>query len=117
MKYLLDVNMLLAAIWTTHESHKKAVGWIEGKKLASCAISEIGFLRISTHPKALNSDMGSARTLLESFLNEHAVEFLPLDLPGLKSRAANSEAVTDTYLADFAHSKGCKFATLDRGIR
>jgi predicted nucleic acid-binding protein len=60
MKYLLDVNMLLAAIWTTHESHKKAIAWIEGKSLASCAITEIGFLRTSTHPKALNSDMTSA---------------------------------------------------------
>jgi predicted nucleic acid-binding protein len=117
MRYLLDVNMLLAAIWTTHDSHKKAITWIEGKKLASCAISEIGFLRISTHPKALNSDMVSARTLLEIFLKEHAVEFFALDLPSLESRAASSDAVTDIYLADFAQSKGCKFATLDRGIR
>ena len=53
MKYLLDVNALIASIWTDHASHPVADSWVRGKSLASCALSELGFLRISTHPKHL----------------------------------------------------------------
>jgi len=115
--YLLDVNVLIAAIWSTHESHIHANEWLQGRELATCAITELGFLRISTHPRALNSDMASARKLLESFLHQNSVKFLPIDLPALQSRAPNSDSVTDLFLAEFAHSKGCRFATLDRRIR
>jgi toxin-antitoxin system PIN domain toxin len=116
VRYLLDVNCLLAAIWTTHTDHAKADAWVQDKELATCPISELGFLRISTHPKALNCDMTSARALLDDFLSKHSVAFLPADLPSLKSKAARSGAVTDIYLADLAASKRIKLATLDTGI-
>jgi predicted nucleic acid-binding protein len=116
VKYLLDVNCLLAAIWTTHANHAQADAWVRGKQLATCPISELGFLRISTHPKALNSDMASARELLKDFLSKHGVQSLPADLPALQSHSSKSEAVIDNYLADLASSKGMKLATLDRGI-
>ena len=117
MKYLLDVNLLIAAIWTSHSSHAKADAWTRGKALATCPISELGFLRISPHPKALNSAMSSARALLADFLAQHSVEFIPADLPGRKSRAAASDQVTDFYLAELACSHGMKLATLDSGIK
>lgn len=60
MKYLLDVNLLIAAVWTTHADHTKADAWITGKQLALCPITELGFLRISTHPRGLNSAMQGA---------------------------------------------------------
>ena len=116
MKYLLDVNLLIAAIWSTHIDHPKADAWITGKALATCPISELGFLRISTHPKALNCTMEGARTLLDDFLSKHAVEFVSSDLPALISRASKSDEVTDLYLADLASAKGMKLATLDTGI-
>ena len=116
MKYLLDVNLLIAAIWQTHVSHSQADSWVRGKRLVTCAITELGFLRISTHPKALNSDMAGARRLLESFLVTNKVEFCPSDLSALKSRPTKSDRVTDAYLADLAASKGMKLATLDQNI-
>jgi hypothetical protein len=61
--------------------------------------------------------MGGARTLLDDFLSKHSVEFVPSDLPALKSRAASSEQVTDIYLAELASAKGMKLATLDTGIK
>jgi predicted nucleic acid-binding protein len=84
--------------------------------MAVCPITELGFLRISTHPKGLNSDMAGARRLLSDFLFRHEVEFIPCDLPGLESRAAKSDGVTDLYLADLASRKGMTLATLDTGI-
>ena len=47
MTYLLDVSTLLAFLWQTHAFHQRASGWLEGKKLAVCPITELGFLRIS----------------------------------------------------------------------
>lgn len=117
MKYLLDVNCLLAAIWSTHQDHVKADIWCRNKELATCPITELGFLRISTHPRALNCDMNSARALLKDFLSKHSVQTIAADLPALGSKATTSDAVTDMYLADLASARGYKLATLDQGIR
>lgn len=84
--------------------------------MAVCPITELGFLRISTHPRGLNSEMAGARRLLADFLSKHAVEFVPCDLAALESQAARSDGVTDLYLADLASRKGMTLATLDRGI-
>jgi uncharacterized protein len=116
MKYLLDVNALIATIWKNHPDHVKADAWLEGKELATCPLSQLGFLRISTNPKALNSDMPTARRLLEAFLEKHRPQFVADDLAPLKSSAGKSEQVTDWYLAELAASKGMKVATLDKGI-
>jgi len=61
--------------------------------------------------------MQSARRLLEAFLQRHKVEFVPADLPSLKSNPQKSAEVTDHYLASLASSKGFKLATLDCGIK
>jgi predicted nucleic acid-binding protein len=52
MKRLLDVNVLLAAIWATHQDNAKTLAWLEKKSIALCPIAELGFLRISTNPKS-----------------------------------------------------------------
>jgi toxin-antitoxin system PIN domain toxin len=115
-RYLLDVNALIAAIWINHPDHKKADAWLQGKQVVTCPLSELGFLRISTNPKALKSDMHSARRLLEAFLQQQEAGFLPADLPALKSNAQKSDQVTDHYLAELASNSGMKLATLDAGI-
>jgi predicted nucleic acid-binding protein len=116
-KYLLDVNALIAAITVNHPDHQKADAWVSGKILVTCPLSELGYLRISTHPKALNLTMSSARRMLDSFLQKRRAEFISDDLPALKSHAPKSEHVTDEYLANLAASKGLKLATLDHGIQ
>ncbi|HEV2209705.1 MAG TPA: PIN domain-containing protein [Verrucomicrobiae bacterium] len=116
MKYLLDTNALLAAILTVHPSHALTDSWISQRALASCPLSELGFLRISTHPRAYNVGMALARQSLEAFLDAHKVEPIADDLPALKSKARRTEEVTDCYLADLAAAKGMKLATLDTGI-
>jgi len=116
MRYLLDVNALIAVIWRNHPDHSKADVWLEGKDLATCPLSELGFLRISTNPKALNADMAISRRLLKAFLQKHTSQFLPDDLLALKCSAQKSEQVTDCYLAELAASNGMKLATLDAGI-
>ena len=116
MKYLLDVNVLIASVWKDHTSHSKANAWLKGRSLATCPFSELGFLRVSTHTKGLGATMSDARKLLEDFLGAHKVEFVPADLPGLASNATKSEEVTDSYLAELASRKNLKLATLDGNI-
>ena len=116
MKYLLDVNVLLAAIWSNHSHHAKAFAWLEGKSLVVCPLSELGFLRISTNKKAINAPMEEARDLLTRFLEERTVEWIADDLRPLESHPKTSEEVTDHYFADLAAKHGIKFATLDQNL-
>jgi predicted nucleic acid-binding protein len=116
VKYLLDVNALLAAILSNHPKHQIVDAWIQKKDLATCPLSELGFIRISTNPKAYNLSMSLARQALEGFLGHHKADFIAADLPALKSNSSQSAGVTDYYLAELAGSKGLRLATLDTGI-
>jgi len=117
VKCLLDISTLLAAIWQNHSAHKMADRWVTGKSLAVCPFSELGFLRISTHPKGpFRANMADARALLDDFLKKNNCHFISADLPGLHSNATDSETVTDSYLADLAEKHGMKLATLDTRI-
>lgn len=78
--------------------------WLADKEVATCPISDLGFLRVSTHPKALNAEMTTTRRLLGAFLKKHRPEFVADDLSPLESPAQKSEQVTDQYLAGLAAS-------------
>ena len=47
---LLDIAPLLALLWESHEHHQRAMAWLSKGRLATCPLTEIGFLRISTQP-------------------------------------------------------------------
>jgi predicted nucleic acid-binding protein len=117
MKYLLDVNVLLAGIWSNHPKHLSTFAWLAGKELVLCPVSGLGFLRISSNRKAFNYEMGHARKGLADFCAERRIEWIPDDLAPLDSKPKNSEAVTDTYLADLSAKHGLTLGTLDRGIK
>lgn len=118
MTHLLDISVLIAAIWNSHEAHTRVSNWMNGKTLAVCPLSELGFLRISTHHKGpFRSTMEDARSLLDDFIRKNHCEFLPADLPALESLAAGSALVTDCYLADLAQTHAMKLATLDSRLK
>ena len=103
MKHLLDVYVLLAAIWTLHPHNAKALAWVQGKSVGLCPIAQLGFLRISANPNGtFRVTMDQARTALEKFISERKPTFIPDDLPPLDSRPTSSSQVTDHYLADLA---------------
>jgi toxin-antitoxin system PIN domain toxin len=117
MTYLLDVNVLLAAIWDEHPNHQCAFEWLKDKNLAVCPISELGFIRISTNAKSsFNAPMEKTRELLKRFLSERNSARIPDDLPALESNPQKSDEVTDSYLAELAARHDMKLATMDDGI-
>jgi toxin-antitoxin system PIN domain toxin len=113
--HLLDVNVLLAAIWEDHPHYAKASAWLPGRTILLCPISELGFLRISTQ-KVINAPMAKARELLEAFARERKAERIADDLPALDSQPAKTEQVTDLYLANLADKHGARLATFDQDI-
>lgn len=118
MTYLLDVNVLLAAIWENHPLHARAFNWLNGKNIAVCPLAELGFIRISANAKtSFNASMDNTRHSLKKFLAERNVRRIPDDLPALESRPKKSDEVTDSYLAELAARHDLKFATLDEGIQ
>ena len=116
MRYLLDVNCLVAAILDSHTQHEIADRWLAGKSLAICPLAETGFLRIVTHPKIYGVAMPLAREALGDFISRHEPLFVPDDLKALKSSGQTSEQVTDFYLAELASAHHLKLATLDTRI-
>jgi uncharacterized protein len=117
MKYLLDINVLLAGIWANHPQYATADAWLIDKSVVVCPISELGFLRISSNKKAIAAPMKDARKALEKFLVETNAARIDDDIPALASNSATSDQVTDQYLAELAQRHGYKLATFDREIR
>ncbi|SRR6266404_1411272 len=117
MKYLLDVNVLIGAIWRDQTAHKRAMAWLAGKEIVLCPLAELGFLRISTNNKVMGATMDRTRQLLEKFAAETKADRISDDLPTLNSHPRTSDQVTDHYLADLAAKHGLKLATLDAQLK
>ena len=117
MTYLLDVNMLIAAIWRDHQDQPRVEGWLRGKQTATCPISELGFLQISsgeTFP--FRAEPQLCRDALSEFLRKHRCRFIPDDFSPQRIAARSSREFTDLYLAELAEQHRMKLATLDTRI-
>ena len=67
MKYLLDVNALVALGFIHHEFHNRITAWIQAEKfppLATCSITELGFTRVLAQAPGYGFSVAQARTLL-----------------------------------------------------
>ena len=126
MRYLLDVNVLIALGITRHEFHGRIRIWIASlsaggvPELSTCSISELGFVRIVSHIVAYNVTLEQAKTQLDilkasaaysfSFLNDdHDVSKLPLWVKSAKH-------TTDGHLLELAKANGYTLATFDENI-
>lgn len=122
MTYLLDVNALIALGISHHADHARVARWVRGlrgDKLASCPMTEIGFVRITCGGAGLVSDAAVARQLLARLKTAAHIELLAdgngaADLPAWVVRPAQ---VTDGHLLALAAKYGARLATLDTGIR
>ena len=122
MIYLLDVNALIALGIGHHAGHGRVAKWVRrlrGDQLASCSITEIGFVRITCGGAGLVGDATIARQLLHRLKAAADIALLAdangaVDLPAWVLRPAQ---VTDGHLLALAAKHGAKLATLDTGIR
>jgi uncharacterized protein len=119
--YLLDLNALIALAHDAHTSHGDAVRWRtslpKGSRLATCAVTEIGFLRVTVQAR-LQPDVTTARTALARHKASVSYVLLADDLgadslPGYVTKPAE---ITDGHLLALAKHHGAKLATFDTGI-
>jgi uncharacterized protein len=67
MKYLLDVNALVALGFLHHEFHDRVALWLRREKspqLLTCSISELGFVRVLAQAPGYAFSTQQARGLL-----------------------------------------------------
>jgi uncharacterized protein len=126
MRYLLDVNTLLALVVLEHEFHARVANWVERlysggvPQLATCSITELGFVRVLGQAQQYGSSIGQARELLLKVKNSDRMRwiFIPddRDISHLPRWVRTAKQTTDGHLADLAAANDAILATLDRRI-
>ena len=124
MKFLLDVNTLIALGHTGHADHSKAIAWFlsireSSEGLATSSITELGFVRVAVQT-GLQPDVASAKKALAKLKASSSVPFrvLPdsLGADQLPAFANTPSKLTDGHLLELARVYGARLATLDKGI-
>ena len=124
MKYLFDVNVLLALGHQDHADHQKASQWFQSvaqvaTDLLTCSITELAFVRISVQA-GLEPDIASAQRTLAALKQSSRVPFQifedGLSASRMPKYVRSQSQLTDGHLLELAVSAGAKFVTLDRGI-
>jgi predicted nucleic acid-binding protein len=127
VRYLLDVNALVALGLLQHEFHQQVARWVRSlasggvPELATCSITELGFVRVLAQAPQYEFNISQARTLLlrlktgnilnfTEIADDHGVAHLPAWVKTVKQ-------TTGGHLAQLAKANGAVLATLDTKIR
>lgn len=121
---LLDVNALVALAWDSHVHHGAMRSWFSTNApagWATCAVTESGFVRVSSNPKVLASviGVGAAREVLAALRAAGGHRFLPNDVSlvdGDVPEIVGYRQVTDAQLLTLARRNGIPLVTFDAGV-
>jgi predicted nucleic acid-binding protein len=126
MRYLLDVNALVALGFLQHEFHERVAHWVRalGSKglpeLVTSSITELGFVRILAQAPQYGFTVAHARTLLLRLKRENTLKFTFIpddhDVSHLPGWVKTAKQTTDGHLAQLAKANGAILATLDGRI-
>ncbi|MGD0800222.1 MAG: hypothetical protein ABR906_02790 [Terracidiphilus sp.] len=123
MKYLLDVNVLIAFGVTQHQFHQRVVDWIRSQRgsiFLTSSVTEIGFIRVVASVAMYDLDILQARRILLG-VKENATQPLTFlsdgnDISQFPAWVKSPKQVTDGHLVQLAGANGALLATLDQGI-
>lgn len=124
---LLDVNVLAAAVWPSHQFHQTVHAWFAARpKLlwATCAFTQAAFLRLSSNPKVFRDAVGPLEAWRAlSVIARHPQHRYWAECPGIPELTLWSSLtltghrqITDAYLLALAHHHRGRLVTLDRSI-
>ena len=123
MKYLLDVNALVALGFSQHEFHERMAAWLQAEQfpqLATCSITELGFVRVLAQAPAYGFTVVQARSLLLRLKKSRIVTFTFLpdghDISHLPAWVKTPKQTTDGHLLQLARANEAVLATLDEKI-
>ncbi len=127
IRYLLDVNVLIALLDPAHVQHDRAHEWFAStgsQAWATCPLTENGVLRIVGNARYPNSP-GTPAAVAEMMISlkaSPAYEFGPDSISLLHeqhvhaARLSDAAQVTDTYLLALARAHRGRLATFDRHL-
>jgi uncharacterized protein len=126
-EWLLDVNVLIAMAWPTHDGHGKVQQWLArhaGEPWATCAFTQCAFVRILANPAFSPNALTppDALMLLQANIEHPDHRFWEEDISFAKAvepfgqRLVGHRQVSDAYLLGLAIRKKGKFATMDRAV-
>jgi predicted nucleic acid-binding protein len=126
MRYLLDVNALVALGFLEHQFHNRVTNWINDltskgvPEVASCSITELGFIRVLAQAPQYNISVEQARILLTRLKVKKTLKFAFVaddqEVSQLPAWVKTAKQTTDGHLAQLAKARGQVLATLDRKI-
>jgi len=125
--HLLDTNLLIALAWPQHVHHAPAHAWFSGagrEAWATCPLTQLAFLRISSNPKIIPGAVSptDALAMLRSIVALPGHRFWPDEISPVTAATFSSlslvghRQITDAYLLALAQNRSEKLATFDRGI-
>jgi toxin-antitoxin system PIN domain toxin len=124
---LLDLNVLIALLWPSHEHHSAAVKWFgknQNRGWATTPMTQAGFVRIVSNP-AFSRDAvtpAEAIAVLRANLQSPTHKFWRDDMlfheavAPVAGRLVGHRQVSDAYLLGLAIRHGGVLATFDEGI-
>jgi uncharacterized protein len=118
---LLDVNVLLALAWPTHQHHQAAHQWFHDEARrgwATCALTQVGFVRLSSNPAySVDAVAPQDAAILLARLTAHKRHRYWQELPALDVRAfahaTGHQQVMDAYLVWLARLHKGRVVTFD----
>jgi predicted nucleic acid-binding protein len=123
MKYLLDVNALVAFGFLHHQFHARVIDWLRtdaSPTLLTSSVTELGFVRILAQVPAYQSNVENAKNLLLELKSNRIVPLLFIpdanDISHLPAWAKAPKQTTDGHLVKLAAAHGAVLATLHSGI-
>jgi uncharacterized protein len=124
LRFLLDVNVLVALLDEDHVHHQLVSEWFDtpGLRWAVCPFTEAGFLRYMTRPKLGDMSMEEATAMLARLALEPGYQYQPISadwqtLCGIFfTRLFGHNQITDAYLLGVAVREGLVLVTCDRAI-
>jgi uncharacterized protein len=124
MRYLLDVNTLVALGLRNHEFHDRVARWLQAEQfppVATCSITELGFIRVLAQASVYGLSILEARTVLLRLKKTRILQFTFIvddqDVSNLPAWVTTAKQTTDGHLAQLARRNEAVLATLDGGIR
>ena len=121
---LLDVNALIALAWDSHVHHVAVRRWFRANSesgWATCPITEIGFVRVSSNPKILPSSLSpaAARDVLSRLRDAGSHRFLANDVSVTSDdfpEVHGHRQLTDALLLTLVRRHGTRLVTFDKGV-
>lgn len=125
LKYLLDVNVLIALAEPKHVHHQAVMRWFNtpGLDWGLCAFSEAGFLRVATNSNAGSYTVKESTAVLTAWASHPGYRFWPITegwatlAAPFQQRVFGHQQITDAYLLGLAVKEHGVLVTLDKAIK